>query len=201
MSQSHPGGATDARSQREKTKRYYGKYRGTVFNNIDPEFRGRIMPIVPDVQGLIPMSWALPCVPLAGKQEGTFMVPQIGARVWIEFEQGDPDYPIWVGGFWGVAAEVPLVANTPPAIPPGQNIVLQTTGQHLFMISDALPIPIMESIPAPTPPGTGGIVLRSPTGAMIVVNDAGIFIHNGKGASIEMTGLSVIVNKGALVVT
>ena len=26
---------------------------------------------------------------------------QIGAGVWIEFEQGDPDYPIWTGGFWG----------------------------------------------------------------------------------------------------
>ena len=49
----------------------------------------------------MPTTWAMPCVPIAGKQEGVYMVPQIGAGVWIEFEQGDPDYPIWVGGFWG----------------------------------------------------------------------------------------------------
>lgn len=181
--------------------RYYGKYRGTVINNIDPEQRGRILAMVPDVLGITPSSWALPCVPIAGKQQGIFVVPQIGAGVWIEFEQGDPDYPIWVGGFWGAFAEVPTSALAPPPIPPGQNIVIQSTLQHSLIISDAPPIPIPAPIPAPTPPGTGGIVLRSPSGAMIVVNDAGIFIHNGKGASIEMIGPSVMINKVGLVVT
>ena len=90
---SHQNQGTDAR--------YYGKYRGTVFNNIDPEQRGRIMAIVPDVLGLIPSSWALPCAPIAGKQNGVYVVPKIGDGVWIEFEQGDPDYPIWVGVFGG----------------------------------------------------------------------------------------------------
>ncbi len=82
--------------------KFHGKYRGTVVNNVDPEQRGRIQALVPDVSGLIPSSWAMPCVPFAGKQSGVYVVPQIGAGVWIEFEQGDPDYPIWVGGFWGV---------------------------------------------------------------------------------------------------
>ncbi len=181
--------------------RYYGKYRGTVVENIDPEQRGRIIAMVPDVQGLIPLTWALPCVPIAGKQEGSFMVPQIGAAVWIEFEQGDADYPIWVGGFWGTVAEVPLAALTPPMTPLGQNIVFQTTMQHLLMVSDGVPIPVLTPLPAPTPPGTGGIVLRSPSGAVIVVNDAGIFINNGKGATVELVGPSVLVNKTALVVT
>jgi hypothetical protein len=182
--------------------RYYGKYRGTVFINVDPEQRGRIVPIVPDVQGLIPLTWALPCVPMAGKQQGTFMVPQLGAKVWIEFEQGDPNYPIWVGGYWGSALEVPLAGLVPdPLVPPGQHIVVQTTGQHQLLISDATAKPAPAGIPASLPPGTGGIVLRSPSGAMIVVNDAGIFINNGKGASIDMVGASVAINKLALVVT
>ena len=102
--------------------KFYGKYRGTVFNNVDPLQLGRIQVMVPDVFGLTPSSWAMPCVPIAGKQEGTFFVPQIGAGVWVEFEQGEPDYPIWVGGFWGLAAEVPSLALAPPAPPPGQNI-------------------------------------------------------------------------------
>ena len=172
----------------EMTK-YYGKYRGTVLNNIDPEQRGRIMAVVPDVFGIAPTSWALPCVPLAGKQEGTYMVPQIGAGVWIEFEQGDPDFPIWTGGFWGIAAEVPALALVPPPIPPGQNIVIQTSGQNMLAVSDAAPTPI-----------SGGIVLKSTTGAMIVVNDSGIYINNGKGASILMVGPNVTINNGALVV-
>ena len=183
-----------------ESKKYYGKYRGTVVNNIDPMQLGRIQAMVPDVSGFIPTSWALPCVPIAGKQMGTFMVPQIGAGVWIEFEQGDPDYPIWVGGFWGIAAEVPPAALVPPAVPPGGNIVLQTTLQNSIVISDAPPLPAMAPVPAPAPPGTGGVILRSPTGAMIVVNDTGIYINNGKGASIELVGPSVMINKTALVV-
>lgn len=170
--------------------RYYGKYRGTVINNIDPEQRGRIMAQVPDVMGLVPSSWAMPCVPMAGKSQGTFMVPQIGAGVWIEFEQGDPDYPIWVGGFWGTVAEVPVMALIPPVIPFGQNIALQTTGQATLMLSDAAPTPL-----------TGGIVLRSPGGATVVVNDTGIFMSNGKGATLTMVGPAVAINQTALVVT
>ena len=177
--------------------RYYGKYRGTVFNNIDLEQRGRIMAIVPDVFGLTPSSWALPCVPIAGKQNGVYVIPKIGDKVWIEFEQGDPDYPIWVGGFWGVAAEVPLAAAAGNPVAP--SIVIQSLSQQAVIVSDmppSVPPPVMP----PAPP-TGGVILRSTTGAYIVVNDVGIFLNNGKGASIEMLGTSVMINKLALVVT
>jgi type VI secretion system (T6SS) baseplate-like injector VgrG len=182
-------------------KRFYGIYRGTVANNLDPLQEGRIMAIVPDVSNLIPTSWAMPCVPIAGKLMGTLVVPQLGAGVWIQFEQGDPDKPVWSGGFWGIFAEVPPAAFSPPPIPPGQTFVLQTTLQHSIVVSDAPPLPAMVPIPAPVPPGTGGVILRSPTGAMIVVNDTGIYINNGKGASIELVGPSVMINKVALVVT
>ena len=90
--------------------RFYGKYRGMVFNNIDPMQTGRIQVQVPDVLGPGKTSWAMPCVPFAGKQSGVFVLPQIGDGVWVEFEQGDIDYPIWVGGFWGSTAEVPALA-------------------------------------------------------------------------------------------
>jgi len=168
-------------------QKFYGKYRGTVINNIDPMQIGRILVMVPEVSSLLPSSWAMPCLPIAGKQEGIFAVPQIGAGVWVEFEHGDPDYPIWVGGFWGTAAEVPALALL-PAPPPGQNIVVQTTGQNTLLLSD---------VPGPT----GGIMLKTLTNAMIVINDVGIIISNGKGASIVLAGPTVTVNNGALVVT
>jgi len=166
-------------------KKFYGLYRATVINNIDPMQIGRIQLIVPDVSNIIPSSWAMPCVPIAGKQMGTFVVPQIGAGVWVQFEQGDPDYPVWTGGFWGVAAEVPALALA--GVPGDQNIVLQGTLQNAIVISD---------LPGPT----GGIMLKSTTGATIIVNDTGIYIQNGKGASLVMVGPTVTINNGALVV-
>jgi uncharacterized protein involved in type VI secretion and phage assembly len=165
---------------------YLGKYRGTVFNNIDPMQQGRIQAIVPDVGNVLPGTWALPCVPMAGPQAGEFAVPPIGASVWIEFEHGDRDYPIWTGCFWGIAAEVPALARA--TAPPLQVIVLQTVGQNTLMISDK---------PGPT----GGLLLKSATGALIAINDAGITISNGHGASIMLTGPTVTVNAGALTVT
>jgi len=166
-----------------ESHRYYGKYRATVFNNIDPEQRGRIQAIVPDVSGLVPTSWAMPCVPIAGKQSGVYVVPQIGSGVWMEFEQGDPDYPIWTGCFWGIAAEVPALALA--GNPASPSIVLQTGLQNSIVISD---------LPGPT----GGIMLKSPTGASIIVNDTGIYIQNGKGASLTMIGPAVNINNGAI---
>jgi hypothetical protein len=127
---------------------------------------------------------------------GTFMLPQIGSGVWIEFEQGNPDYPIWTGGYWGLAAELPLAALAGnPAAP---SLIFQSTLQNAVMISDLPPTPPPPVMPPV--PTTGGIILRSTTGASIVVNDAGIFISNGKGAIIQMLGPNSLVNNGALMI-
>jgi uncharacterized protein involved in type VI secretion and phage assembly len=166
--------------------RFYGKYRGTVLSNIDPMQIGRLQVQVPDVASLLPTSWAMPCFPFTGKQMGAFAVPQIGAGVWVEFEQGNPDYPIWSGCWYGSAAEVPALALTAP--PPLSCVVLQTTAQNTLLISD---------LPGPT----GGILLKSATGALISISDVGITISNGKGATIVMTGPTVTVNAGAVTVT
>jgi hypothetical protein len=169
-------------------KRYYGKYRGSVFANLDRDKIGRIQVTVPDVFGDEPSpNWAMPCVPAAGVQAGVFIVPPIGSQVWVEFEQGDPEYPVWTGGFWG-RGEVPNLAVSPPAVLPGQNIVLQTTGQSIIALSDS----------APTPE-TGGIVLKS-GGAMILVNGTGIYIDNGQGATITLVSTTVAINNDGLTV-
>jgi hypothetical protein len=73
-------------------------------------------------------------------------------------------------------------------VPASPSIVLQTPLQNTLAISD---------LPGPT----GGLMLKSTTGAMIIVNDIGITISNGKGASIVMVGPTVTMNGGALVVT
>jgi hypothetical protein len=81
-------------------RRLFGKYRGIVVDNVDPLFSGRIIvdvPAAPDARS----GWAMPCLPYAGKDVGFFALPPIGANVWVEFEGGDPNYPIWAGCFWG----------------------------------------------------------------------------------------------------
>lgn len=162
---------------------FYGKYRGMVVQNVDPLQQGRIQARVPAVSA--EPVWALPCVPLAGPQLGTVLRPPVGAGVWVEYEEGDPDRPILTGGFWG-PGELPSLAGADD--PQGSSIVLQSGMQHSISISDA---------PGPN----GGILLRSASGAMILVNDAGITISNGKGATVVLEGPTVTVNNGALEIT
>jgi uncharacterized protein involved in type VI secretion and phage assembly len=165
-------------------KRFYGKYRGTVLANADPEQRGRLLVQVADVGGLLPSSWALPCLPFAGPAQGFYAFPPLHASVWVEFEHGDPSYPVWTGCFWDTPATIPPLALA--GAPGVQQVVLQTIGQTL-LISD-------------TPGPTGGIILRTPT-AMLSISSSGIIINNGQGATITMVGASVAINGTALVVT
>jgi uncharacterized protein involved in type VI secretion and phage assembly len=79
---------------------YYGKYRGKVIDNNDPLKRGRLRTNVPAISDH-DLTWAEPCTPYAGPQLGWYVMPPGGANVWIEFERGDVDYPIWTGCFWG----------------------------------------------------------------------------------------------------
>jgi len=166
--------------------RYYGKYRGMVVNNVDPMMMGRLMVEVPAVLGVIPSSWAMPCFPVTGKQMGFWSIPQIGTGVWVEFEAGNPDYPIWSGCWYGSSAEIPALALATQ--PPLSSVFMQTAAQVTFQLSD---------LPGPA----GGILMKTATGAMIMVNDVGITISNGKGATIVMTGPTVTINAGALVIT
>ncbi|MEO7676949.1 MAG: phage baseplate assembly protein V [Verrucomicrobiota bacterium] len=92
------------------SKKFCGKYRGVVLNNLDPEQRGRIQAQVPDVLGVVPTAWAMPSVPCNLPKKAGSALPKIGAGVWIEFEQGDPNNPIWSGCFFVNATE------TPPAL-------------------------------------------------------------------------------------
>lgn len=80
--------------------RYYGKYRGTVTDVDDPNDQCRIRAMVPALLGDAPLAWALPAAPFAGDGHGQVMLPEIGSGVWIEFEAGDINHPVWSGAWW-----------------------------------------------------------------------------------------------------
>ena len=155
---------------------FFGKYRGKVENNVDPLQQGRLQVSVPAVFGDGRNSWAMPCVAFAGPGVGFFTLPPNGANVWVEFEGGDPDYPIWAGCFWGTG-EVPAV----PAV--AEMKVLKTQAGTLT-ISDL--------------PGAGGITIETALGMKIAMTVAGIEITNGQGSTIALSGPQVSVNNGAL---
>jgi uncharacterized protein involved in type VI secretion and phage assembly len=161
---------------------FYGKYRGVVTDNLDPLMIGRVRARVPDVMGERESGWALPCAPFGGDQTGFFAVPKVGAGVWIEFEHGDPDRPIWSGCWWGNVAEMPPSLLAPP--PPSKKVMLRTEAGHSILIDDT--------------PGVGGITLQTAAGAKIAITGTGIEIDDGMGAKITLQGPQVSVNNGAL---
>jgi uncharacterized protein involved in type VI secretion and phage assembly len=169
-------------------KKYYGKYRGTVVQNVDPEQRGRLQIEVPDVLSLVPSTWAEACVPLSGAPGvamGVYAVPAVGAAVWVEFEHGDPNLPVWVGCRFASSSDVPSSALE--GLPVDPNIVIQSLAQHMIMISDV--------------PAAGGITLQSSSGAQLIVSDTGITLSSGPGGTtIELTDAGIDFNSGTLTV-
>ena len=159
---------------------FYGKYRGLVINNVDPMLIGRAQVSCPAVLGEGTLSWAMPCAAFAGIAEGLFAVPSVGASVWVEFEGGNPDFPIYTGGFWGEGES--------PAIPPGPTTtVLARLG---------------VSITINSLPGAGGLtILVGPpvveTPMTLMFNAAGITLTNG-ASSISLSPAAVTINEGAL---
>lgn len=119
-----------------RTKRFYGKYRGTVFENYDPKFMGRLILKIPDVLGSYPSSWALPSVPIAGLQMGMFSIPPLCADVWVEFEQGNPDHPIWSGYFWSTPEKAPNLLPVPPGTP--VTVITNPAGLSLVVTPNAI---------------------------------------------------------------
>jgi hypothetical protein len=163
---------------------FFGKYRGKVTNNVDPKQLGCIQVSVPAVLGVGTQSWATPCVPIAGPQAGFYAIPIVGSDVWIEFEGGNPDFPIWTGCFWSAPAALPpsMGLATPPPVP---HITLQTPLQKYMLISDA--------------PGPAGGIQLAVGLSTILINEIGIILST-PGATIKMTALGVDINNTALTV-
>jgi uncharacterized protein involved in type VI secretion and phage assembly len=127
--------------------RFYGKYRAFVVDNADPEHLGRLKLKVPSVLGdEVVTGWAMPCTPYGGDaNQGFLFVPEIDAGVWVEFEEGDLEFPIWVGTFWskpGGESELPK-PNDPDGTeqgsvqdPPTRKIIKTVKG-HTIQLEDA----------------------------------------------------------------
>lgn len=159
----------------------FGKHRATVVSADDPLRMGRLQVRVPSVLG-DSQTWAMPSVPYAGRDVGVVMLPARDAGVWVEFEGGDSDRPIWTGCFWH-QGEFPA-----RAVSPGTKL-LRTEAMTLEARDGSGASITLEL----NPPGA-----RSPT--KIVLDGAGVTITHGS-SSVKLTASGVSVNDGALEVT
>ncbi len=155
---------------------FYGKYRGIVTDNDDPNGLGRIRVKVQDVLGDQESGWALPALPYAGNGVGLYLIPPTNAFVWVEFEHGDPDYPVWTGCFWGAS-------DTVPASPAGPDMKVLKTNICTITINDS--------------DSDSSVTIETQDGMKMVMNTEGIEISNGDN-KITLSSASVSVNDGAL---
>lgn len=159
---------------------FFGKYRGKVELNLDPLGLGRVQVSVADVMGDGTMAWAMPCLPGAGPGVGIFTIPPVGANVWVEFERGDPDYPIWSGGFWDVG-------DAPATMGPTQPVTHVWAGDNFrFEILDA--------------PGLGELTLTITTAAGDATLTAGAASMelSFSGSTVSLGADGVTINNGNL---
>jgi uncharacterized protein involved in type VI secretion and phage assembly len=157
---------------------YFGKYRGKVENNVDSELRGRIQVSVPAVLGSGQMNWAMPSAPYGGPGVGFLAIPPVGAKIWVEFEGGDTDHPIWSGCFWERG-------DLPPDM---------AVAEKKFFKTDLATLTLNDF------PGKGGITIETNDGKKITISALAIEITDGTW-SIKLTPASLSINGGALEVT
>jgi uncharacterized protein involved in type VI secretion and phage assembly len=158
--------------------RYYGKYRGVVTDNKDPDRLGRVRAKVPRLLGDEPTGWALPAFPYGGlPEQGFFAVPEVTAGVWIEFEGGDLSYPIWSGTWYATGA-------IPESATPDKKVLKTRSGHRLVLDDDGKTLTLADA-----------------SGNRIAMDASGIEIRDANGHSIKLTASGVSVNDGALEVT
>jgi uncharacterized protein involved in type VI secretion and phage assembly len=157
---------------------FFGKYRGKVQNNVDPYLSGRVQVTAPAVLGDA-VAWALPCAPFAGPGVGFFAMPPVGANVWVEFEGGNPEVPIWSGCFWA----------------PGDFPATMAVPQMKVLKTDTATVTLSDL------PGAGGVTIETVDGKKIKLSAASIEINDGAGGSVTLQGPKVSINGTALEVT
>lgn len=167
--------------------RYFGKYRGTVTDNADPTTRGRVKVRVPAVLGDLEV-WAMPCVPYAGDKVGFFFLPENATGVWVEFEAGDPSYPIWTGCYWA--------DNQLPSAATGAATKVIRTEKTTTVLDDDTP-EIHCTVDDLGEFQVGDSVVATRDQAKHTVATSGVTSEIG-GQKTELTTSSFSVNSGAL---
>ncbi|MBU4261459.1 MAG: phage tail protein [Proteobacteria bacterium] len=194
--------------------RYYGKYRGIVVDNADPEQLGRLKLKVPSILGNdIVSGWAAPCVPYGGEMnQGMLFIPEVNAGVWVEFEEGDLEFPIWVGTFWSKPdgeSELPKPNDADGTEqgsvqdPPTRKIIKtvkghsiqfeDNDGEEMITIVEAVNnhVITLDANGIAITDGAGTITIEDANGNQVLLDSSGITCTDMSGNEIKMDGQGV----------
>jgi uncharacterized protein involved in type VI secretion and phage assembly len=177
--------------------KYYGKYAALVTNVSDPEKRGQIQVTIPSIYGATDVVWARASFPY-----GHFYVPPIGAQVWVEFEGGDPRYPLYTGAWYPTSLVPKEAQDDPPAnrviqMPSGHTIELQDkAGEEKVVIRH-------KDNSFVTLDKDGSVVVSNKNGSHIYLNakDADVTMVEEHGNYVHMSadGVAIVNKSGALI--
>jgi len=177
---------------------YFGKYKGFVRDNNDPENRGRLRLFCPQIMGSDDtatswLGWAEPCLPWIGGlptldfgspySRGQNGVDEIG--VWVEFQGGNLDFPIWTGCFivaptaTDARAQLALT-STSGAV--GGSIIANPGGSDLGALDPPKP-QIADETRLLVKKGRD-IVIGSQSGGFIIIGPSGV----------QLSGVQVTIN-------
>jgi len=148
---------------------YYGKYRAYVVKTDDPEKRGRVKVECPKVLGDSRSAWCEPCLANSFDGDGDFCLPKTGDTVWVEFEDGDVNKPIWVGNWWS-EEKTPM----PDYDKAGETRIISFKGVKFTMTEEKLVITV----------GNSNIEMTSES---IRLNTPNFYFDGGVDVSGEMT--------------
>lgn len=185
------------------SNKFFGKYRGIVVDNNDPENLGRLKVTIPSLLGNdVVTGWAMPCVPYGGTANCGFVaIPDVDAGVWIEFEEGDLEFPVWVGTYWskpGGTTEIPEPANEQG--PPTSKIF--KSNKHVIELADEDDnelIKIVENERNEILINDSGIVITDTNENVITLDDSGILISDKNSNEIKMESGFVKIKSNKIV--
>jgi hypothetical protein len=169
-------------AEREQS-RFYGKYRGIVRDIDDPESLGRIKAEVPAIYDELQSPWAMPSFPFAGKDHGLVLLPEVGDGVWIEFEAGDIDRPIWTG-CWFASDEQPEPKTSKA------RVLITTAGHKIVLDEDEDQIQILHPGGAEFTMTADEIVLKLGSCELKITQDE-INLNNGM-VKVTTSGASLV---------
>lgn len=161
-----------------KRDRFYGIYRGIVEWNLDPLEIGRVKARIPQIHGMLPnvigesgiapksLPWASPCFMGAGTfDSGQYDVPPIGSVIWVIFEAGDPESPVYIGGWPSIPEKAQEMNTIVSKSIPGKQVSMGTWSSPANLDTPK------ETQNRPNAEPTRRVVFKTPKGATIYAED------------------------------
>jgi uncharacterized protein involved in type VI secretion and phage assembly len=181
--------ADDERQRRAAADRIYGVVVGLVTNNQDPDGVGRVKVRFPWLSDQDESQWARIAAPMAGKDRGVYLLPEVDDEVLVAFEHGDIRRPYVVGALWNSK-------DTPPATnDDGKNNIriIKSRSGHVVKLNDEDGKETIEIIDKST---KNSIVIDTAGNTITITSDKDITLKASNG-TITLDAQKVAVKSSA----